>query len=96
MLEPLISPPGFTGRAPGAPSRWSTERSTEWVPLKPSTVVEVQYDHYSGHRFRHGTRLLRFRPDKPPSDCTIDQVTRTQPPDSALTAHADAVVHKAA
>jgi ATP-dependent DNA ligase len=73
-LRPLIGPPGFTGDAPGGPSRWSTKRSAEWVPLKPKLVVEVCYDHFSGGRFRHGTRLLRWRPDKAPRQCTIDQL----------------------
>jgi ATP-dependent DNA ligase len=73
-LERLISPPGFTGDAPGGPSRWSTERSTQWEPLKPKLVVEVQYDHVSGDRFRHGTKLLRFRPDKLPRHCTFEQM----------------------
>ena len=67
-------PPGFTGNAPGGPSRWSTERSAEWQPLKPKLVVEVGYDHFTGDRFRHGTRLMRWRPDKAPQQCTIDQV----------------------
>jgi ATP-dependent DNA ligase len=73
-LEKLIGEPGFTGDKPGGPSRWSTERSGEWVPLKPKLVVEVCYDHFSGDRFRHGTRLLRWRPDKAPTQCTMDQV----------------------
>jgi len=73
-LKPLIAPPGFTGNAPGGPSRWSTKRSGEWQPLKPVLVVEVRYDHFSGDRFRHGTRLLRWRPDKAPRQCTLDQV----------------------
>ena len=73
-LEGLIQPPGFTGRAPGGPSRWSTERSTEWQPLKSKLVVEVTYDHFTGGRFRHGTRLIRWRPDKAPSQCKMDQV----------------------
>jgi ATP-dependent DNA ligase len=73
-LESLIEPPGFTGSAPGGPSRWSTERSAEWQPLAPKLVVEVQYDHFSGGRFRHGTKLLRFRPDKAPRQCTLAQV----------------------
>ena len=73
-LEKLIAPPGFTGNAPGGPSRWSTKRSAEWQPLKPKLVVEVSYDHFSGERFRHGTRLLRWRPDKAPEQCTMDQV----------------------
>jgi ATP-dependent DNA ligase len=73
-LEKLIARPGFTGGKPGGPSRWSTERSTEWQPLKPKLVVEVCYDHFSGGRFRHGTRLLRWRPDKAPRQCGMDQV----------------------
>ncbi len=73
-IEPLIKPPGFTGTVPGGPSRWSTERSTEWQPLKPKLVVEVQYDHFTGNRFRHGTKILRWRPDKAPEACSMDQV----------------------
>ena len=73
-LERLIQPPGFTGRAPGGPSRWSTERSTEWQPLAPRLVAEVAYDHVSGGRFRHGTRFLRWRPDKAPSQCGMEQL----------------------
>jgi ATP-dependent DNA ligase len=75
-LRRLIEPPGFTGAAPGGPSRWSTERSAAWEPLKPELVVEVSYDHFSGGRFRHGTKLLRWRPDKSPRQCTLDQVSR--------------------
>ena len=74
-LEKLVESPGFTGAAPGGPSRWSTERSAEWQPLKPSLVVEVQYDHFTGARFRHGTKLLRWRPDKDPKQCTLKQLT---------------------
>jgi ATP-dependent DNA ligase len=73
-LEPLVAPPGFTGNAPGGPSRWSTKRSSEWEPLKPKLVVEVCYDHFSGERFRHGTKLMRWRPDKSPKQCTMEQV----------------------
>ncbi len=75
-LEDLIEPPGFTGRAPGGPSRWSTERSGEWNPLARNLVVEVGYDHFSGGRFRHGTSFHRWRPDKAPSQCTMAQVER--------------------
>ncbi len=75
-LQALITPPGFTGAAPGGPSRWSTERSTQWEPLAPKLVAEVQYDHFSGHRFRHGTKLLRWRPEKNPRDCTLRQIQR--------------------
>jgi len=74
QLEAMIMPPGFTGNAPGGPSRWSTERSGEWQPLRPELVVEVSYDHVSGDRFRHGTRLLRWRPDKAPRQCTFEQI----------------------
>jgi len=73
-LEKLRGGPGFTGDAPGGPSRWSTERSTQWEPLRPRLVAEVQYDHVSGDRFRHGTRFLRWRPDKRPDQCTFDQL----------------------
>jgi ATP-dependent DNA ligase len=65
---------GFSGKAPGGVSRWSTERSGEWEALDPKLVVEVQYDHFSGGRFRHGTKFLRWRPDKPPRKCGMDQV----------------------
>ena len=73
-LEKRIKPPGFTGNAPGGPSRWATERSAEWHPLAPKLVVEVQYDHFTGGRFRHGTKLLRWRPDKKPAQCTMEQI----------------------
>ncbi|TMJ02240.1 MAG: ATP-dependent DNA ligase [Alphaproteobacteria bacterium] len=77
-LEKLKGGPGFTGNAPGGPSRWSTERSAEWLPIKPKLVVEVCYDHFSGARFRHGTRLMRWRPDKAPEQCTMEQVKQKQ------------------
>jgi ATP-dependent DNA ligase len=73
-LEALREPPGFTGDAPGGPSRWSTERSGQWEPLKPELVVEVRFDHVTGDRFRHGTKLMRWRPDKLPRQCTFDQI----------------------
>lgn len=73
-LEKLIEAPGFTGHSPGGPSRWSTERSGEWEPLASRLVAEVQYDHFSGGRFRHGTKFLRWRPDKAPRRCTLAQV----------------------
>jgi len=75
-LEALRAPPGFTGRAPGGPSRWSTERSGEWEPVRPELVVEVRFDHVSEGRFRHGTKLLRWRPDKAPRACTMDQIVK--------------------
>lgn len=74
-LEALGEAPGFTGNAPGGPSRWSTERSGAWEPLRPELVVEVRFDHVTGDRFRHGTKLLRWRPDKTPRQCTFDQLS---------------------
>ncbi|WP_404710371.1 ATP-dependent DNA ligase [Sphingomonas sp. MMS24-J13] len=73
-LEPLIAAPGFTGKAPGGPSRWNDGKESEWEPLKPTCVIEVLYDQVTGDRFRHGTRILRWRPDKAPSQCTMDQL----------------------
>jgi ATP-dependent DNA ligase len=74
ILLPLREPPGFTGKAPGGPSRWSQGRSTEWEPLRPTLVCEVRYDHFSGGRFRHGSKFLRWRPEKDPKSCTYEQV----------------------
>jgi ATP-dependent DNA ligase len=73
-LEANRALPGFTGRAPGRPSRWSNERSSEWEALAPKFVVEVCFDHVTSDRFRHGTKLLRWRPDKAPQQCTLDQI----------------------
>lgn len=83
-LERLSGGKGFDGEAPGGPSRWSTERSAQWVPLKPRLVVEVQYDQVTAGRFRHGTRLLRFRPDKAPRQCTFDQMQSEARPSTLL------------
>jgi ATP-dependent DNA ligase len=77
-LEALVAPPGFTGEAPGAPSRWSTARSAEWQPLKHKLVAEVGYDHVTGRRFRHGTRFIRWRPDKSPKQCTFEKIGTDQ------------------
>jgi ATP-dependent DNA ligase len=93
ILKPLIagparnsadgapaSPGGFTGKAPGGPSRWTRDdRDTEWIPLKPELVGEFQYDHFSGGRFRHGTKFLRWRPDKKPRQCTMEQLRPSRP-----------------
>ena len=73
-FDALKKAPGFTGNAPGGPSRWSTERSGEWEPVDPCIVVEVTYDHFTGGRFRHGTKIVRWRKDKAPGQCTLDQV----------------------
>jgi ATP-dependent DNA ligase len=85
-LEKLKGGPGFTGKAPGGPSRWSTERSSEWVPLEHELVVEVAYDQITGDRFRHGTRLLRWRPDKAPAQCTREQLAQAVDPDAVIRA----------
>ena len=77
ILKPLMGGRGFTGRAPGGPSRWSTERSGEWEPLDPKLVCEVSFDYFSQGRFRHGTKFLRWRPEKSPRQCTMDQVRTT-------------------
>jgi ATP-dependent DNA ligase len=73
-LEPLIEAPGFTGKAPGGASRWNDGKESEWEPLKSELVIEVMYDQVTGERFRHGTRILRWRPDKAPAQCTMDQL----------------------
>jgi ATP-dependent DNA ligase len=88
-LEALRGQPGFTGDAPGGPSRWATERSGEWEPLRHELVVEVRYDHVTGRRFRHGTRFLRWRPDKAPEQCRFDQLLHEAPP-AALAAELEA------
>ncbi len=73
-LEPLIEAPGFTGKAPGGPSRWNDGEESQWEPLRGELVVEVLYDQVTGMRFRHGTRVLRWRPDKAPAQCTMEQL----------------------
>jgi ATP-dependent DNA ligase len=75
LLESHRGPSDFgEGRTPGGPSRWSTERSMEWEPLRPELVCEVGFDRLEGDRFRHGVRFLRWRPDKPPRECTLAQL----------------------
>ena len=83
-LEGMVAAKSFTGNAPGGPSRWSTKRSSEWVPIKPKLVVEVSYDHFTGGRFRHGTTILRWRPDKKPQQCTLDQLQQKSASAEAL------------
>jgi ATP-dependent DNA ligase len=83
-FEALKKPPGFTGSAPGGPSRWSTDRTGEWEPVDPRVVIEVAYDHFTGGRFRHGTKFLRWRPDKKPRQCTTDQVEHREGKSLAL------------
>jgi ATP-dependent DNA ligase len=83
-LEKLRGGAGFTGDAPGGPSRWSNVRSATWEPLKPTLVAEVQYDQVTGGRFRHGTRFLRWRPDKAPKQCTFEQLQKEARPSKLL------------
>jgi ATP-dependent DNA ligase len=74
LLRPIVEPPGFTGASPGGPSRWRRAENAEWFPVRPEIVVEVAFDHVTARRFRHAARLLRWRPDKPPRQCTMDQL----------------------
>lgn len=71
---------GEGARVPGAQSRWSSGKEMDWTPVKPGVVVEVSYDQLEGHRFRHATRFHRWRPDKEPTDCTMDQLERPEGP----------------
>lgn len=73
-LEALIAEPGFTGKAPGGPSRWTDGKESLWHPLAPELVVEVRYDQVTGERFRHGTAIMRWRPDKVPRQCGMEQL----------------------
>jgi ATP-dependent DNA ligase len=61
-------------RGHGDPSRWKSEKDLEWIELRPELVVEVRFDHASGGRIRHGTRILRWREDKPPRECRLEQM----------------------
>jgi ATP-dependent DNA ligase len=77
-LGPLVGGPGFTGNAPAGVSRWSG-RERIVIPVQPCYVVEVNADHIEASRFRHGSRLLRWRDDKRPEQCTMDQVAGSRP-----------------
>ena len=68
-----------TSRMPGAQSRWSAGKDLSWEPVRIERVCEVKYDHLQGDRFRHAAIFLRWRPDKPPSDCCYDQLEVTAP-----------------
>jgi ATP-dependent DNA ligase len=86
-FAPLAGGAGFTGKAPGGPSRWNNGRESEWVPLAPELVVEVLYDQVTGDRFRHGARFLRWRPDKAPRQCTFEQLERPLAPSAVALMH---------
>jgi ATP-dependent DNA ligase len=78
-LEAIQTAKSFTGNTPGGPSRWSTKRSSEWHAVETRLVVEVSYDHFTGGRFRHGTTIERWRPDKKARDCTLVQLKQKTP-----------------
>lgn len=73
-LRAELAPYETGGRGSGDPSRWTGERDLEWVEMRPELVAEVSYDHASGGRIRHGARLLRWRDDRDPRSCTVDQL----------------------
>lgn len=73
-LEAIPGPNPFEVRVPGGPSRWSQGKSGDWVAVRPELVCEVEYDYFSQGRFRHGSKLLRWRPDKEPKQCGMEQV----------------------
>ena len=77
-IIPLRGGEGFSGREPTGHSRWRKEGTGEWERVRPEVVVEVEYDHFTGGRFRHGTRFLRWRPDKDPAACLMEQVEREE------------------
>lgn len=84
QFEQIRSDESFGGgewtRMPGQQSRWSTNRSLDWIPVTPGVVVAVSYDQLEGGRFRHATRFERWRPDKDPEECTMDQLVRPEGP----------------
>jgi ATP-dependent DNA ligase len=80
QLEKLRAENPFEVRVPGGPSRWATERSGEWEPVRPVLVCEVEYDYFSQGRFRHGSKFLRWRPEKKPEQCTMEQVVAVRRP----------------
>jgi len=80
FVEPYRGPSGFgQGRTPGEPNRWNSSKDTSWEPVRPELVCEVAFDHLQGDRFRHGATFLRWRPDKPPAECTYAQVEEVVP-----------------
>jgi ATP-dependent DNA ligase len=73
-LEAIRADNPFEVRVPGGPSRWNQGKSSEWEPVRPELVCEVEYDYFSQGRFRHGSKFLRWRPEKAPEQCTMEQV----------------------
>jgi ATP-dependent DNA ligase len=82
QLPPLVEPGHISGeRVPGGQSRWSRGKELDWNPVRPELVCEVRYDKLERNRFRHGTRFVRFRPDKDPEQCTWREVRPPRKPD---------------
>jgi ATP-dependent DNA ligase len=84
-LEKLIEPPGFTGKVPGGPSRWNRGEETPWFPLRPELVAEVTYDQVTDRRLRHAATFARWRPDKRPNQCNMEQLQPEISPAELLT-----------
>jgi ATP-dependent DNA ligase len=82
QLPKLRAPGAISGdRVPGGQSRWTRGKELDWNPVKPKLVCEVRYDKLEKNRFRHGTRFIRWRPDKDPKDCTWREVRPPRRPD---------------
>ena len=73
-LVSVLEPHRTHERGSGGPSRWKPEDELMWEGLRPELVCEIAFDHITGHRIRHGARFLRWRPDKAPAECTMEQL----------------------
>ncbi len=73
-LVSFLEPYRTHERGTAEPSRWKPAEELEWEGLRPELVCEIAYDHVSGNRIRHGTKLLRWREDKAPKECSLDQL----------------------
>ncbi len=73
-LVSVLEPHRTHERGSGGPSRWKPEDELMWEGLRPELVCEIAFDHITGHRIRHGARFLRWRPDKAPAECTVEQL----------------------
>ena len=73
-LVDRLAPYASGERGSADPSRWKSDKELEWVALRPELVVEISFDHVSGRRIRHGSKLLRWRDDKPPRECRVEQL----------------------
>jgi ATP-dependent DNA ligase len=75
-LPAKLKPYETGNRGMGDPSRWASDRELEWIELRPEIVVEVTFDHTSNDRIRHGAKIARWRDDKPPAECRMDQLSQ--------------------